>query len=69
MDESVHTRYQKLFLHTYKVDDILCISTDPDSVLTQIDKYFLLKPDSVDEPDVCFGAKLKLMQLENGVWA
>ncbi len=34
------------------VNDILCIHNDPDSVLTQIDKYFLLKPDSVGEPDV-----------------
>ncbi len=51
------------------VDDILCIDDDPDSILTQINKYFPLKPDSVCEPDVYLGAKLKLMQLENGVWA
>ncbi len=38
-------------------------------MIWQIDKYFLLKPDSVGEPDVYLGAKLKLMQLENGVWA
>ncbi len=51
------------------VDDILCIHDDPDSILTQIDKYFLLKPDSIGESDVNLGAKLKLMQLKNGVWA
>ncbi len=51
------------------MDDILCIHDDPDSVLAQIDKYFLLKSDSVGEPDVYLGAKLKLMQLENDVWA
>ncbi len=51
------------------VDDILCIHNDPNSVLSQIDKYFLLKPESVGEPDVYLGAKLKLMQLENGAWA
>ena len=50
------------------VDNILCIHDDPDSVLLQLDKYFLLKPDSVGEPDIYLGAKLKLMQLENGVW-
>ncbi len=50
------------------MDDILCIHDDPDSVLTQIDKYFPLKHDSVGELDVYLGAKLKLMQLENGVW-
>ncbi len=33
------------------------------------DKYFPLKPDPVGEPDVYLGAKLKLMQLENDIWA
>ncbi len=51
------------------VDDILCIHNHPGLILTQIDKYFPLKPDSVGEPDVYLGAKLKLMQLLNGVWA
>ncbi|KAL7463856.1 hypothetical protein ACHAXS_004207 [Conticribra weissflogii] len=51
------------------VDDILCKHYDPDLILTQIDKYFPFKPDSVGELDVYLGAKLKLMQLENGVWA
>ncbi len=41
--------YSYLFIY---VDDILCIHNDPNSVLTQVDKYFPLKPDSVDEPDV-----------------
>ncbi len=34
------------------VDDILCIHDDPDLILTQINKYFPLKPDSVGEPYV-----------------
>ncbi len=51
------------------VDEKLCIQDDPDSVLVWIDKYFPLKPDLVGEPDLYLGAKLKLMQLENGVWA
>ncbi len=38
-------------------------------ILKQLDECFLLNPDSVEEPDVYLGAKLKLMQLENGVWA
>ncbi len=46
-----------------------CIHNNPDSILTQIDKYFLLKPDSLCELDFYLGAKLKLMQLDNGVWA
>ncbi len=51
------------------VDNILCIHEDPDSVLNVLNKYFSLKPDSVGAPDIDLGAKLKLMQLENGLWA
>ncbi len=51
------------------VDNILCIHNDPNSILTQIDNYLLLKPDMVGKPDVYLGAKLKLMQLKNGVLA
>ncbi len=51
------------------VDNILCIHDNPDIVLKVLDKYFPLKPDSVGAPDIYLGAKLKLMQLENGVWA
>lgn len=49
------------------VDDILCVHEDPDSILAEVDNYFLLKPNSIVELDVYLGAKLKLMQLENGV--
>ncbi len=51
------------------VNDILCILEDPGSALKVLNKYFPLKPDSVGSPDIYLGAKLKLMQLENGVWA
>ncbi len=51
------------------VDNIICIHEDPDSVLKVINKYFPLKLNSVGAPDIYLGAKLKLMQLENGVWA
>ncbi len=51
------------------VDDILCMHEDPDSVLEVLNKYFPLKLDSVGAPDIYQGAKLKLMQLENGAWA
>ncbi len=47
------------------VHDILCIHDDPNSILTQIDEYFPLKPDSLHELDIYLGAKLKLKQLEN----
>ncbi len=51
------------------IDNILCIYKDPGSVLKVLNKYFPLKPDSVGAPDIYLGAKLKLMQLENGVCA
>ncbi len=51
------------------VDDILCIHNNLDSILTPTGEYFPLKPGSPTEPGVYLGAKLKLMQLENGVWA
>ncbi len=34
------------------VHDILCIHDDLDSVFTKLDKYFLLKPDSIGKPDI-----------------
>lgn len=49
------------------IDDILCVHDDPDSISTQLDKYFPHKPDSVGEPEIYLGAKLMPMQLENGV--
>ncbi len=67
-DTGSGTEKYYLYILIY-LDDILCIHNNPDSVLSDMDKYFLLKPDSVGKPDVYLGAKLKLMQLENGVWA
>ena len=49
------------------VDDILVIHEAPKPVLGQIDKYMKLKPDSVGDPDVYLGAKLKRVTVENGV--
>ncbi len=38
-------------------------------VLDKIDKYFTLKPSSVGNPSMYLGAKLKLTQMSNGVYA
>ncbi len=38
-------------------------------VLDKLDKYFTLKPSSVGNPGMYLGAKLKLMQMGNQVWA
>jgi hypothetical protein len=39
------------------------------SVLNLINGYMLLKPSSVGDPGIYLGAKLKMTQLENGIWA
>ena len=51
------------------VDDILCIHHDAMTVLKRINKYLPLKPDSVGDPDMYLGAKLRQTELTNGVWA
>ncbi len=38
-------------------------------VLDKLDKYFTLKPSSVGNPSMYLGAKLKLTQMSNGVYA
>ena len=50
------------------VDDILVIHHDAMPVLSMIDKFMKLKPDSVGDPSVYLGAKLKRVQLDNDVW-
>jgi hypothetical protein len=53
------------------VDDILSIAHNAEDVLRWLNKYFMSKPGSLDDPDIYLGAKLKKMKLPNGVeaWA
>ncbi len=51
------------------VDDILCVHHNPMSVLNFINGYMPLKPSLVADPDIYLGAKLKMTQLDNGIWA
>jgi hypothetical protein len=39
------------------------------TVLNLINRYMPLKPSLVGGPDIILGAKLKMTQLENGIWA
>ena len=50
------------------VDDIMVIHHDAMPVLEEINKFMLLKPDSVGDPDIYLGAKVKRAQLENDIW-
>jgi hypothetical protein len=58
--------YEYLFVY---MDDILAIGIDPSNVLTRLNKYFALKPDSILPPDDYLGTKLKETVLTNGVKA
>ena len=51
------------------VDDCLCIHHDAENVLRQVDKYFMMKPGSIGDPDIYLGAKLRKVRLDNGVEA
>ena len=53
------TRYYTYIL--CYVDDILCIHHDAMSVLSKINEYLPLKPDSIGDPDIYLGAKLQQM--------
>ncbi len=51
------------------VDNILCVHHNPMSVLNLINGCMPLKPSLVGDPGIYLGAKLKLTQLDNGIWA
>jgi hypothetical protein len=50
-------------------ETILAIGIDPSNVLTHLNTYFALKPDSIHPPDDYLGTKLKETVLLNGVKA
>ena len=53
------------------VDDLLSIVHNAEDVLRWLDKYFMLKPGSLNNPDIYLGSQLKKLTLPNGVeaWA
>lgn len=58
--------YEYMLLY---VDDALAISEYPKEQLMEIDKYFMMKPGSIEVPKIYLGAKLSLEELPNGVKA
>ena len=65
MDEKGRSYWEYVLLY---VDDALCISTDPKSVLEkEIGKYWTLKPGSLGPPTLYLGNKVSRVTLENGV--
>ena len=49
------------------VDDVLVVSHDGMKVLKQLDYFFKMKKDSMGDPDLYLGAKLRNVRLPNGV--
>ena len=51
------------------MDDSLVISHDAMAALDRMDKFFMIKKDSIRDPDIYLGAKMRKVQLDNGVFA
>ena len=66
-DGTIYWEYVLLY-----VDDCLCISVDPESIIrNEIGKYFIVKETSIGPPDIYLGGKVRKVELETGVecWA
>ena len=53
------------------VDDCMCICHDTEAEIYKINKFFKSKDGSITDPDIYLGAKVKTMEMPNGVraWA
>ena len=51
------------------VDDALAIGEHPKEQLLEIDKFFMMKPGSIEKPKIYLGAKLSVEELPNGAKA
>ena len=51
------------------VDDILVVHHDSMPIMKKINKFFLLKPDSIGDPNMYVGAKIKYHKTPNGMWS
>ena len=58
--------YEHVLLY---VDNSLAISHDAMAALDQMDNFFVMKKGSIGYPDIYLGAKLRKVQLDNGVFA
>ena len=61
-----HQYYSYVMLY---VDDCLCISHNAKEALKRINKFFKMKPESIGDPNIYLGAKLRTTKLNNGVVA
>ena len=61
--------YQYMAYALLYVDDILCVHHAAESAIREIDKYFMMKPGSIGDPEYYLGAKIRKTVLPNGVEA
>jgi deoxycytidine triphosphate deaminase len=61
-----HKYYEYVLIY---VDDIMCVSHQPQAVLSRVDKFFPMNPGSIREPDYYLGAKVSKVKLPNTVTA
>ena len=64
--EDIFKYYAYMLLY---VDDCLAIHHDAEMALTELDNYFAMKKGSIGDPDIYLGAKLRAVELSNGVKA
>ena len=64
--EDNYNYYSYILLY---VDNCLCICHDAKAEIHKIDKFFTMKKGSFGDPDVYLGAKVKRMEMPNGVQA
>ena len=51
------------------MDDCLCIHHDAEGALRELDHYFPMKEGSIGDPDIYLSAKMRKVQLDNGVYS
>ena len=64
--DNIFEYYEYVLLY---VDDSLAISHDATAALDWMEKFFMMKKGSIRYPDIYLGAKLRKVQLDNGVFA
>ena len=58
--------YEYVLVYT---DDLLVLALNPKEILRKIDKYFTLKPESITEPNIYLGAKIRKVRIDDECYA
>ena len=67
MKPEFRPKISQIIIHTFYVNDILCIHHNPDDVSNKLNVYVLLKTGSVRSPKMYLSRKLKCMQIHNDI--